>query len=126
MNPSENLNIKDITEVGIWVRLNRIHMLHEGNQSVADWRMLKGVHAGNKQTNKKKLLKCLSSSSNYLQSLCGDWHIVEQWRETAEDGSEQYGLFEMSKICQLFLLALSTLIVVVCNHSMRHEESYLW
>lgn len=75
MNPSENLNIKDITEVGIWVRLNRIHMLHEGNQSVADWRMLKGVHAGKKTKPKKT---CLSSSSNYLRSLRGDWHIVER------------------------------------------------
>lgn len=55
MNPSENLNIKDVTEVGIWVRLIQIHMLHDGNQSVADWRMLKGVHAGNK-TKQKKLV----------------------------------------------------------------------
>lgn len=57
MNPSENLNIKDLTEVGFWVRLNRIHMLHEGSQSVADWRMLTGVHAGKKKN--KNLFKFL-------------------------------------------------------------------
>lgn len=59
-------------------------MLDVENQSVADWRMLKGVHAWEKPAD--------------LQSLLDDWHIVECWGETGEDGNIQYGLFEMSKI----------------------------